>query len=265
MMSRPTVAVIQFPGSNCEYEAQRAAQYYGFDAQIVRWNEPVDHVRHFDAYILPGGFSYQDRVRAGAIAAKLPVLKTISEAVDAGKSVLGICNGCQILAESGLVTEMAMAPNARDGVPVGFICNWQYVRVTNPEASLFTRYFTADDVLPVPINHGEGRFVLSDSAQASLPQMATFRYCDDQGEIRTEFPINPNGASFNLAGISSSKGNVFAIMPHPERAAQLKQIPVSNRGAWQVKKLGLLNGDHDGPGPWEKLFVGMVDYARARQ
>lgn len=263
-MATPRLAVIQFPGSNCEYETQRAATHYGFQADIVRWNANHDALPMYDAYILPGGFSYQDRVRSGAIAAKLPIMESIAGAASEGKLILGICNGCQVLAESGLVTEMAMAPNTRDNAPVGFICNWQYVRVDHADRSPFTRYFSAEDVVPIPINHGEGRFVLSEHAIAALDQSAVFRYVSELGEPQSDFPINPNGATENLAGLSNPSGNVFAMMPHPERAAFLKQVPVETRGSWGSLRRALGHGTTQVEGPWEKLFVGMVDYTKAR-
>ncbi len=269
-MTNPRLAVIQFPGSNCEYETRRAAAYYGFDADIVRWNA-ADNLAQFDAYILPGGFSYQDRVRAGAIAAKLPIMDVVTRGAAMGKPVLGICNGCQILSESGLIAgvslgdiEVGMAPNTRDGHPIGFICDWRYVTVSNPSASLFTRYFDGGDILPVPINHGEGRFVLNHPAQAQLSELATFRYCDDQGTLATTFPDNPNGAYDALAGVCSVQGNVLGIMPHPERSAFLKQIPLSIRGPWQMKKQSVFSEGVTGAGPWEKLFVSFYDYAKGR-
>ncbi|NBV83277.1 phosphoribosylformylglycinamidine synthase I [bacterium] len=270
-MALPRLAVIQFPGSNCEYETRRAAAYYGFDAQVVRWND-TETIGHYDAYILPGGFSYQDRVRAGAISAKLPVMSIVAEGAFQGKPVLGICNGCQILAETGLIAgvstdtvEVGMAPNTRDSRPVGFICDWRYVTVTNPSAGIFTRHFNDGDVLPIPINHGEGRFVLSRAAQERLPQLATFRYCAPDGSEAGKFPENPNGAYENLAGICSQNGNVLGIMPHPERSAFLKQVPISIQGQWQQRKRDLLSGGSSGPGPMEKLFVAMVEYAKERR
>lgn len=266
---KPRLAVIQFPGSNCEYETRRAAEYYGFDASIVRWNDSGDWSQ-FDAFILPGGFSYQDRVRAGAISAKLPVMAQIAVAASQGVPVLGICNGCQILAESGLISgasdtvNVGMSPNMKDGKPVGFICDWKYVRAENPEKSVFTRYFDSTDVLPIPINHGEGRFVLDPGTAQSLGQIATFRYCDENGVISSEYPINPNGAAHSIAGISNFAGNVMGVMPHPERAAFLKQVPGAISGPWKGKKHSLFNGGADGVGPFEKLFVSMRDSAKGR-
>ena len=263
----PKLAVIQFPGSNCEYETRRAAAQYGFDAEIVRWTVDRETFDRFDAYILPGGFSYQDRVRAGVIASKLPVLQFLAEAAEKGKLILGICNGCQILAEAGLVPglggkaaiSIALAHNARQNRPVGFICDWVNVKVQTPKASVFTRYFSENDIFPIPINHGEGRFVLSPEVEAVLPTLSTFVYCSAEGQIETEFPINPNGSQHNLAGMGSQKGNVFAIMPHPERAAFLKQVPES-AGKWGLDKIEGLRTGSQKDGPWAPLFVSMADF-----
>ncbi|NBV41490.1 phosphoribosylformylglycinamidine synthase I [bacterium] len=268
-MKSPSVAIIQFPGSNCEYETLRAANRYGFSGQIVRWNEAEQVLNAFDAYILPGGFSYQDRVRAGAIAAKLGTLEVVARAAKEGRPVLGICNGCQIISEAGLVTgqahiDVALAPNTRNGAPVGFICDWKYVRVVNPQKSPFTRYFDESDVLPIPINHGEGRFVISETAKSDVDGLASFRYCDDQGRISDAFPVTPNGAYLGIAGLSSKEGNVFAIMPHPERAAELKQIPVSVKGPWGGKKRDVFRLGLEANGPWEKLFVGFREFCGER-
>ena len=254
----PQVAIIQFPGSNCEYETQRALQYYGLNAQIFRWNA-VDEMQEAQSFVLPGGFSYQDRVRAGAISAKLPVVHLLENAQLAGKPILGICNGCQILAETGLMNpviqstklEVAMAPNTRHDRLSGFACDWVYVRIKNPQASLFTRYFLEEDILPIPINHGEGRFVLSDEAKGSLSERPHVLYCSSEGEVLPHFPTNPNGSQFNLAALCNPSGNVMGIMPHPERAAFGKQLPswVASASQKALEK-----------GPWALLFESLADY-----
>lgn len=221
-MSR--VAIIQFPGSNCERETLAAVLAEGLEGEIVRSSISVSEFETFDAYILPGGFSYQDRVRAGAIASKLSLIGHLNAASQAGKPILGICNGCQILAESGLVPHIAMGANRDGDSGVGFICDWVKVRVKNPEQNVFTRLFSSDLVLPIPINHGEGQFIFADGHSYN-ENGAIFQYCDDDGVIRSEFPYNPNGSAHNLAGLGNAAGNVFAMMPHPERASFQKQIP----------------------------------------
>jgi len=134
-MSSPRIAVIQIPGVNCEYETTRALEAVGLAARIVRWNEPASVYSEFDAYVLPGGFAFQDRIRAGAIAAKLPAVDRIAAESESGKPVLGICNGAQVLVEAGLVpgfhrgrVEMALAPN-RAPRRAGYLCRWAWLRV----------------------------------------------------------------------------------------------------------------------------------------
>ncbi len=252
----PKLAVIQFPGSNCEYETAYACSLAGFETSIVRWNEEVKFLDLFDAYVLPGGFSYQDRVRSGEIAAKLPIMSVLAKAADEGKPILGICNGCQILAAARLIPHLALAPNRKENEAVGFICDWVFVKIQNPEKSVFTRYFSQTEVLPIPINHGEGRFILSPEAASEWPNLAAIRYCSEKGAIDPYFPHNPNGSEYNLAGLCNARGNVLAIMPHPERASLLKQMPTWIDSDWaETKKNKLATSEPTHPGPWHPLFL----------
>jgi phosphoribosylformylglycinamidine synthase len=271
-MSKPTLAVIQFPGSNCEYETARAAEANNFSVEIIRWNQAdLNYLKSFSAYILPGGFSYQDRIRSGVIASKLPVTQLIKEESEKGKLVLGICNGCQILAEAGLI-DAALAPNTKDEDPIGFICDWVYVKVNNPQNCAFTKYFNETEIIPIPINHGEGRFILSAETEKNLASFSTFQYCTKDGDIIDKFPTNPNGSSHNLAGLCNAKGNVLAIMPHPERGTFIKQIPTWLQSSWvKEKELSYAQKTNSGGavsapelpnpilGPWAKLFKSMSD------
>ncbi len=260
------IAVIQFPGTNCEYETQRALIAAGAGADIVSWQLSSEALAQYDGVVIAGGFSFQDRVRAGAIAAKLPIMQGVRAMAEAGKPVLGICNGCQVLAEAGLIPldsgaiEVAMANNTREGQPVGFICDWVYVRV-KPSNNLFLKGLE-DQVLPIPINHGEGRFVLTDRAIAALPTLGSLVYCDSAGEVTARFPVNPNGAYANLAGVGNLDGNVLALMPHPERANFLKQIPTWIDSVWADQKQELSDAAMETPGPWAVLFQNMVTYCQ---
>ncbi len=262
------LAVLQFPGSNCEYETAKAAHSVGFNVDIIRWTITREAFHRYDAYILPGGFSFQDRVRSGAISAKLPVMGFLEEAAEKGKPILGICNGCQILAESGLVPDtlgqhsiqMGMAPNTRGDNPNGFTCDWVYVKPSGKLGNLFLSCFEENEVLPIPINHGEGRFIFSDDFSKELSSVSQLVFCNAEGHIIPQFPINPNGVMHNIAGLSNKNGNVFAMMPHPERATALRQIPGWLNTPWVDKKRKAFSSGQDGSGPWYRFFKSMYHY-----
>ena len=256
-------AVIQFPGSNCEYETAKSLRVAGFEVEIVRWNVDASSLNEFDAFVLPGGFSYQDRVRAGAISAKLPIMSVLKQAAKEGKPILGICNGCQILAEAGLIpdtsgdgtVEVFLGKNERDQKPFGFVCDWVFVKPENPEKSLFTKHFLETDVIPIPINHGEGRFEFSSGIEEELSDQTVFRYVGPEGE--SSELTNPNGADGSLAAVCNPTGTVMAIMPHPERATFVSQIPDWIPSEWSDKKRSHMNGDESVNGPWYPLFQSM--------
>jgi phosphoribosylformylglycinamidine synthase I len=259
------IGIIQFPGSNCEQETINAIDYYGMTPHLIRWTLPPEDFHDYDAYIIPGGFSFQDRVRAGVIAAKLPIMGEVVKAAKRGKPILGICNGCQILAESGLVPntsedhhiEMALAPNEKEQHSHGFICDWLFVTPEQPQQNIFTALFDSTDVIPIPINHGEGRFVFQST---TAPLLAQFKYCTPSGDHDEKYPTNPNGTAHNIAGIGNKKGNVFAMMPHPERAYLCRQIPSWIPGEWPDKKKSFFITETNAPGPWEKLFIGLKEH-----
>jgi phosphoribosylformylglycinamidine synthase subunit PurQ / glutaminase len=232
------VAVILFPGTNCENESKYVLDAVGIHADIVRWNEPVSKLSKYDGYLLPGGWSYEDRIRAGVIAAKGKIMEMLREQDKLGKPIIGICNGCQILAESGLVPdlkiekiEIALAPNINPKVS-GYYCTWVHVKKKGD--CIFTSKLSNDEVIPLPIAHGEGRFTTNDKKiidELVKNKQIIFTYCDENGIEKNEFPINPNGTMMNIAGISNKKGNVLAMMPHPERASfnrQLKLYPLKS-------------------------------------
>ncbi len=213
--SRPRVALIQFPGSNCEWETKRAAEAAGLDCEIFRWNRPAEGLLTYDGYLIGGGFSYQDRVRSGVIATKEPIVGTLFDQVtQGGKPVLGICNGAQVLVEAGLVpglrpgeVEMALAPNRpnpRERLGA-FICRWVYLKHTaGPGRCLLTGEMPEGYVWPVPIAHGEGRFTTRQSdllEQLQSNDQIVFQYCDASGRIDMDPAINPNGALASIAGL----------------------------------------------------------------
>jgi phosphoribosylformylglycinamidine synthase len=229
------VAVLLFPGTNCEDESLRAARLAGLEAELVRWNQPLDPAR-FDGYILPGGWSYEDRVRAGAIAARDGIVSTIVEEAARGKPVLGICNGAQVLIETGLVPgysgQPAMALAANN---FGYRCAWVRLKLmVPPERTLFTGAFTDGEVVEVPVAHGEGRFITEDEGvleRLLAERQVPFVYCTASGEPATSFPDNPNGSVHAAAAICNPAGNVLALMPHPERASFWWQHPPHRRPA----------------------------------
>ena len=283
-MSRPRVAVIQFPGSNCEHETATAVERAGMEAAIFRWNRDADELGGFDGFILPGGFSYQDRVRAGAIAAKKTIMRRIISAAADGAPVLGICNGAQVLVETGMIPggagrggggrptgriDMALAPNVMEGRS-GFYCDWAHVRPSGRwRECAFLASLSADKPLPIPIAHGEGRFTTTDDSVASAlgaEGRIVLQYCTAGGEVADGFPTNPNGSLAAAAGICNERGNVMALMPHPERVSFLRQVPDDLGDVWSERKVGA-RGDSAamaGPGPGLALFESMRDYIRTR-
>jgi phosphoribosylformylglycinamidine synthase len=274
-MTNVTVAILQFPGMNCEAETKRSLNHVGLDAEIFRWNRPPDEIRSFDAFILPGGFSYEDRVRAGVIAAKEALFDELARQAELGKPVLGICNGAQILLESGLLPginpgkiEMALAHNyityQDQVVRRGHHCGWVNLRTeVESDRTPFTRCLTRGQVFPITVSHGEGRFTCSDPellARLKQEQQILWRYCDDQGETRPGLPVNPNGSLENIAGICNPAGNVVALMPHPERSFFLRQVPSRWKGAWGEQRRAAV-GDParwNAPGPGYALFESLA-------
>lgn len=225
------VAVIQLPGSNCELETIEALKQAHCDVKLLRWNQ-AEKLKECDAIIIPGGFSYQDRIRAGAIASKLPIAEKIYHAAVSGKPVLGICNGCQILAEMALIPDLdnqqkmavALSYNTVDSKASHFTCDWQHVKISNPDNCVFTHGIPENESFAIPINHGEGRFI-TELKQEVLEECTQIIYCDANGHVDTKHPVNPNGSFYNLAGLSNKAGNVLALMPHPERAIRDNQVP----------------------------------------
>ncbi len=244
------IAVILFPGTNCEEETMRACNSVGLNADIVRWNS--GNIEDYDGYILPGGFSYEDRVRAGVISAKDPILNIIKKEAKKGKPVLGICNGCQILAESGLIPglqdkiEIALAPNINNDFS-GYYCTWAYIKNSSSIKNAFNLFLGKDEIMPIPIAHGEGRFVTREKGlidRLMKNNQILFQYCGKDGKITEQ--SNPNGSMSNIAGICNKEGNVMAMMPHPERCSWMRQLPDAVMS--------------EQPGPGSKIFKSMKRY-----
>ena len=206
-----TVAVIRFGGSNCDRDALRAFEHLGIDAEIVWHADGLPE--ETDGIVIPGGFSYGDYLRAGAMAARTPILAEVREAADAGTPVLGVCNGAQIGSESGL-TPGAFTTNRS----ARFQCEPVHLRVENADTP-WTAAYEEGRVIEVPIAHGEGRFEIGDGRLATLEDegRVLFRYCDADGNATDA--ANPNGSKHNVAGVLGDGDNVAVLMPHPERAS----------------------------------------------
>ena len=205
--------VIVFPGSNCDHDAYHVAKYVlGQDARFI-WHKDTD-LGDVDFVIVPGGFSYGDYLRSGAIARFSPIMKDVVRFANAGGPVMGICNGFQILCESGLLPGALMRNES-----LRFVCKNVQLKTENTD-SVFTNQLAPGEVLTIPIAHGEGNYFASDDILDRLEGegRVAFRYCDAQGNVSSE--ANPNGAARGIAGILNEAGNVLGMMPHPERAAE---------------------------------------------
>jgi phosphoribosylformylglycinamidine synthase I len=205
--------VIVFPGSNCDHDAYHViSKHVGQPVEFI-WHKETD-LSEFDAVIVPGGFSYGDYLRCGALAKFSPVMAAVKDFAAAGKFVFGICNGFQILCEAGLLPG-ALIRNAN----LHFICRHVNLKVENTHTP-YTSEIDAEQVLSIPIAHAEGNYVCDDETFQQLEEngQIVFRYCDESGEITDA--ANPNGARSNIAGICNLDRNVLGMMPHPERACE---------------------------------------------
>ncbi len=216
-------AVIVFPGSNCDrdvFSVLRSA--WGVEHDSLAGEDAVQKVWHGDAtlpevdlVVLPGGFSYGDYLRCGAMAARSPIMREVKAHAERGGLLLGVCNGFQILTETGLLPGTLLMN--RD---LKFLCQDVFLRVEQAD-SAFTSHYTAGQVINVPIAHHEGNYFADTHTLDALESnnQIAFRYCDAQGELTAE--SNPNGAARSIAGIFNAKRNVLGMMPHPERHADI--------------------------------------------
>ncbi len=203
------IGITVFPGSNCDRDV-----YHIFKTKLktnVSYIKEEKDLKHFDAIVIPGGFTYGDRLRAGVIAAHSSLMDNVKNIADDGIPVLGICNGFQILVESGLLPG-ALIPNNS----LKFVCKWTNIKVTNTRTP-FTNLFTQDQIISIPIAHGEGRYMLDNNSYSNVKtnNQVTLKYDDE----------NPNGSIDNIAAVCNSKGNIMGMMPHPERASDNDLIP----------------------------------------
>lgn len=282
------IAVLQFPGTNCEFETLVAVKAVGMDGEIFRWNRSAAELSGFDGFVVPGGFSYQDRVRAGAIAAKEPVMSALKEEAGKGKPIIGICNGFQILVETGLLpgrakgnvnagtnefrvnssasgsgsncnsVDMALAQNVMVSqgkiVRRGYYCDWVALRHEAPSKRCCGTFALERGALvKIPIAHGEGNLVTTTPGlikKLNENNQVVFRYCDKNGRVINEFPFNVNGSTESIAAICNEEGNVLGMMPHPERSFF----------AWQLPAFDPRKQRPDEPGPGRHVFESMKRY-----
>jgi phosphoribosylformylglycinamidine synthase len=215
--------VIIFPGSNCDHDACWTIQQVAKQPVTFLWHESHD-LENCDAVIVPGGFAFGDYLRTGAIARFSPVMESVRKFADGGGIVLGICNGFQILCESGLLPGALMR-----NVGLKYVCKPVQVRVENVETP-FSNNCTQGEVLTIPIGHMEGNYFCDPDTLEELrrDRRVIFRYCSASGEVDSpnagpgelDRKANPNGSLDNIAGICSAGGNVLGMMPHPERSAE---------------------------------------------
>ena len=205
--------VIVFPGSNCDHDAYHViSKHVGQPVDFI-WHRDTD-LRGYDAVIIPGGFSYGDYLRVGALARFSPVMNSVREFAAQGNLVLGICNGFQILCEAGLLPGALMRNRG-----LHFICEHVNVRVESANGP-FTHELERGSILRIPIAHADGNYVCDDAtfAELSRDDRIIFRYCDPHGELTDG--ANPNGSRDHIAGICNRERNVMGLMPHPERACE---------------------------------------------
>lgn len=205
-----SVAVIQFPGTNCDLDTKYAIEKLGSKAELI-WHQDTELPNNIKLVILAGGFSYGDYLRSGAIARFSPIMKAVIKFANNGGFVLGICNGFQILLEAGLLNG-AMKRNAN----LHFISKYQHLKVINSDNN-FLNKLKNNDIVNIPIAHADGNYFIDENGLKELyaNNQVILKYCDKNGN-----DLNPNGSIDNIAGISNKNKNVFGLMPHPERAIE---------------------------------------------
>ena len=205
--------VIIFPGSNCDHDAYWAFKEVCGQPATLLWHDSQD-LENSDVIVVPGGFSYGDYLRTGAIARFSPIMQSVRRFAESGGQVLGICNGFQILCEAHLLPGVLLRNKG-----LKYVCKPVHLRVENTNTAL-TRGLTPSEVLEIPIGHGEGNYFCDEATLKQLHQreQVIFRYCTPQGEITAK--ANPNGSLDNIAGICNEGRNVVGMMPHPERASE---------------------------------------------
>ncbi len=209
-MKKLTVSILQFPGTNCEYDTVYAFERLGYETKVL-WHKEESLAEGTDLVVIPGGFSYGDYLRSGSIARFSPIIKAVQAYADAGGIVLGICNGFQILTEMGLLPGALKRNNN-----LHFISKHQMVKIINND-NAFLNQCKVGEVLDIPVAHADGNYYIDDAGFKELEEnnQILLRYCDNEGN-----PTILNGSVEQIAGIRNKKGNIFGLMPHPERAME---------------------------------------------
>jgi len=212
------IAVIQFPGSNCDLDTLHVLNNViadGIEAELI-WHNDFRESK-FDGCILPGGFSFGDYLRAGIIAAHSPALDEARIMLKDGRPIIGICNGFQILTEAQFLPGALLRNES-----LKFICKWVKMRVQNIKTA-FTNTMKNGDIIDIPIAHAEGRYFSNNLKELEENEQIVFKYCNDNGELTKQ--ANPNGSMDNIAGVCNLERNCLGVMPHPERASEAILTP----------------------------------------
>ena len=211
-MKNPKFGIVVFPGSNCDHDTYYVLRKVMDQDAIFLWHKQTS-LEDCDVIILPGGFSYGDYLRTGAIARFSPIMNEVVKFANNGGYVFGICNGFQILLETGILPGVMIKNES-----LNFVCKDVYLKIENKNTT-YTKGIQEKPVLKIPIAHGEGNYFADENTLNELEEnnQIVFRYCNKQGNI--EMSANPNGSIMNIAGIINKKGNVLGMMPHPERSS----------------------------------------------
>lgn len=248
----PRIAIISFPGTNGDTENLRTFKRCGFDPFVFRWNDSREKLEGVDGYFIGAGFAYEDRGRAGMVAARDPLFRFLHEEAAKGKVIVGNCNGCQVLVESGLIPlgdglQMSLARNVTrhsskshssgdegqgtsDFFAPGFLNEWIWITPSCKKDRCATSHWSG--AMHIPMAHGEGRFITKDPdliKELEAHDQIAFRYCDQSGKVSNDPSVTLNGSTNAIAGICNPAGNVVALMPHPERTVNGDPYFVSMR------------------------------------
>lgn len=204
--------ILTFPGSNCDYDMAYVLKDILRQEVVELWHKDTD-LQNCDAIAIPGGFSFGDYLRSGALARFSPIMEKVIEFANNGGLVFGVCNGFQILCEAGLLPGALLHNNNQK-----FICKNQFIKAENTETAM-TQFISKDKALKIPIAHGEGRYYAPETTLQEMLQngQIVWRYCDEKANLNEK--ANPNGSLMNIAGVCNAGKNVFGMMPHPERAS----------------------------------------------